>query len=739
MKKDAIDIQKYLTFFKTVVDSDPKIYICNNAGWIDLRLYAWGEENDAFGVWPGAACEDMIVKGRKKYYAFDVSTSKSKNQNYIVNNNDGGMQIDVLSGVLNQSVYLTINKDLSVSIDKSKGDSIIEDINKIDNKSKDPKLYLAVVGEFNAGKSTFINALLRKRILKEAVRPTTACATYIEKGKGELKLEVSFNKKRFAANENNYSELKTFLKAFYSGKIKNFNHIIEILTSEQEVSKMVTDLHLYIPDSNLPDDVVIIDTPGFNPGDDAVSNHFGITRDVVANVADVALVLMPSGQPFSDTIREFTSSHLQPYLHRCLFVVTKADEKNKEDRQEIRKFTLQRCKEDLRLNEARVFFESAITMLPVVKIPDSLKAEWTFWQKEFKAFEKYVWDLLSRQKETILSEHLHNLALLLCKNLNNELLKKEEKLKERETELNKSRVSKIQTVTDKLVADAKASIANKASAVKTSSEQIIFSQQKDSVIRSAKTKITLDNLNDRFTENVIPEIESLVRNANSDIQRDVNSLMKNLLQKEVDANIKGMKSKFNEHYSMFPALTFDKKSVKIGVDDIDMPNIDFDIAKKMKESAENKGDGAHQGGAWIGLAAGGLLALLTGGFAIPFLAGGGFLGSFFGANKKQEILKEALPKIQSAIENEINAFFDKLSDSYVREIENQQTKINNAIKSFGDQHVQTYGAKVQSLIDKWEMQKKHLEQRVKTISEQIRSLEEIEEEIKCNIALLKTK
>ena len=47
----------------------------------------------------------------------------------------------------------------------------------LSNRVADAKFYLAVVGEFSSGKSTFINALLRKRLLKEAVKPTTAAAT----------------------------------------------------------------------------------------------------------------------------------------------------------------------------------------------------------------------------------------------------------------------------------------------------------------------------------------------------------------------------------------------------------------------------------------------------------------------------------------------------------------------------------------------------------------------------------
>ena len=62
-------------------------------------------------------------------------------------------------------------------------------IMSIKKKRKDSKLYLAVIGEFSSGKSTFINALLGFRLLKDAVMPTTACATYIER-------KVSCNRNR---------------------------------------------------------------------------------------------------------------------------------------------------------------------------------------------------------------------------------------------------------------------------------------------------------------------------------------------------------------------------------------------------------------------------------------------------------------------------------------------------------------------------------------------------------------
>ena len=75
------------------------------------------------------------------------------------------------------------------------GDVLKEINSKIErcrSKMDDGKLYLALVGEFSSGKSTFINALLGFRLLKEAVMPTTACATYIQSKGKILTMNVSF-------------------------------------------------------------------------------------------------------------------------------------------------------------------------------------------------------------------------------------------------------------------------------------------------------------------------------------------------------------------------------------------------------------------------------------------------------------------------------------------------------------------------------------------------------------------
>lgn len=102
------------------VDPNPKFYICNEAGWDEVMLYAWGDENDALGTWPGLAPEDKTVElNGKTYLVFEVKAQLgSKNEHLIANNNDNGVQInDIFVGVFGSSVYVTINSDGTFTLD----------------------------------------------------------------------------------------------------------------------------------------------------------------------------------------------------------------------------------------------------------------------------------------------------------------------------------------------------------------------------------------------------------------------------------------------------------------------------------------------------------------------------------------------------------------------------------------------------------------------------------------------
>ena len=73
-------------------------------------------------------------------------------------------------------------------------DMIKEGIIQLESRVKDKNLYMGIVGEFSAGKSTFINALLGIDLLKEDILPGTTCApTFIWFG-DHLEVKIHSNK-----------------------------------------------------------------------------------------------------------------------------------------------------------------------------------------------------------------------------------------------------------------------------------------------------------------------------------------------------------------------------------------------------------------------------------------------------------------------------------------------------------------------------------------------------------------
>jgi small GTP-binding protein len=131
---------------------------------------------------------------------------------------------------------------------------------------------LVVVGEFNAGKSAFINALLGREILEEGVTPTTARIGLLRQGE-EVTREVT------AAG-------------------------LEKLTAPAEVLR----------------DIVIVDTPGTNA---VLREHEELTRDFIPR-ADLVLFVTSADRPFTESERAFLEA-IRAWGKKVVLVVNKAD------------------------------------------------------------------------------------------------------------------------------------------------------------------------------------------------------------------------------------------------------------------------------------------------------------------------------------------------------------------------------------------------------------------------------
>ena len=214
-----------------------------------------------------------------------------------------------------------------------------------EERANDPTLRLAVIGEFSSGKSTFINALIRKKVLKSAHLPTTASATFLTFGKRPV-LRVRFRDGSICpANEAEFQALRKRVARFKPEiSPATVYELLDLLTAEQAVAEHVAQIDLEIPAEGLHE-LVIIDTPGIGVGGEYARAHAEVTERVVREAADAAIVLIPADRPMTRTLIEFLETTARHFLHRCIFVITKADHVDEQERPEIVDFVTKKLSE----------------------------------------------------------------------------------------------------------------------------------------------------------------------------------------------------------------------------------------------------------------------------------------------------------------------------------------------------------------------------------------------------------
>ena len=164
-------------------------------------------------------------------------------------------------------------------------------------KLSDERFHVVVLGEFNHGKSTFVNALLGLDVLPTGITPTTAAINHVIHA-GQPKARVVLRSGDTV--DLTPSEIKEWVTVA-GGRADDVSHV-----------------ELGYPSRILEDNVVLVDTPGVN---DLNEQRAEVTYGYVPR-ADAVLFLLDAGQALKDSEREFLSSHmLDGARDRLLFVL----------------------------------------------------------------------------------------------------------------------------------------------------------------------------------------------------------------------------------------------------------------------------------------------------------------------------------------------------------------------------------------------------------------------------------
>lgn len=213
-----------------------------------------------------------------------------------------------------------------------------KEISRVRRRQTDPTVTMAVVGEFSAGKSSFINALLREELFEtDAVQGTTTAATVIYHGPERV---LRVHDQPGEAGE---------LIVGPAGR-EEVARELAARTSGTGVGRRF--LSLEHPSDFLANGVRIIDTPGTNS---LTQWHDALTRRTISDLADACIVLTPAVEPLSQTLRDFLRDTLADQLPSCVFVLTKIDLVRPRERGRVMAYARRVLADEFGLADAPVF------------------------------------------------------------------------------------------------------------------------------------------------------------------------------------------------------------------------------------------------------------------------------------------------------------------------------------------------------------------------------------------------
>ena len=184
------------------------------------------------------------------------------------------------------------------------------DFQRIIDRLLDDSFRVAVVGEFSSGKSTFLNALLGRDLLKHGAKETTATITEIHNRNSE-------------GNE-------TYLDVYYlNGKVDTHvsaERIIDYTATASTTHAVAQEIEKVVINSRIVDSdakICFVDTPGLNG---VADNHREKTIEEIKNAHACVYLMHVRGLGQSDI--DFLK-YISKYQHNIIFVQNFIDELKK--------------------------------------------------------------------------------------------------------------------------------------------------------------------------------------------------------------------------------------------------------------------------------------------------------------------------------------------------------------------------------------------------------------------------
>ncbi len=184
-------------------------------------------------------------------------------------------------------------------------------------KVQDEMFHLVILGEFNHGKSTFVNALIGTDLLPVGITPTTAAINHVI-----------------------YKDATRVRAKLTNGTWVNLapDVLSEWVTAAGGQTENVAFVEIGYPSELLQANITLVDTPGVN---DLNEQRAEVTYGYVPR-ADAVIFLLDASQALKDSERQFLASHiLASTKERIIFVLGKIDQLSETEKKSVTQYVQQ--------------------------------------------------------------------------------------------------------------------------------------------------------------------------------------------------------------------------------------------------------------------------------------------------------------------------------------------------------------------------------------------------------------
>ena len=417
-------------------------------------------------------------------------------------------------------------------------------LNALRNRFYDPEFRLAVVGNFSCGKSTFLNALLKEKLLTTDILPTTAIPTYIRWNK---KLKDSDPLITLTMIDGKIYTLTPSEKIFFERETSislpdNIGGIIDTLTTTNSLIGKIRRVDLTFPKRRGFENFCLIDTPGINPGDEESKQHILQTQQVLRQDADAVILLYPATQTMTRDTEEFMRDNASHLMEGATIILTKIDLIPKNQVEKIIKYTAKLVKDRFKQSEPKIYTISAQGASDFFSGDGTDKKS----ADDFDATINEIIAHLSESRSEIISRRLSELIGELIDSISQTITADLKELEEKRATLKKYSAENLEKDFDKLVdAYEKFFMQNNGSYLRLMGNEVraLISGRRQKIFQRIDSAETFDDVDDCL-KNFYPTIMA-------DIGKEILAYLNAQIAPPINRNSQAYAKKLEEYLSHY--------------------------------------------------------------------------------------------------------------------------------------------------------------------------------------------